>query len=77
MSEVKELIEFDKIAAGIADIQEKGNFIPDMSTKEGYQASKRFVLDETTPTRTRLDKAHKTAKEYWKIGGQNVDKKKK
>jgi len=76
MSEVKELIEFDKIAAGIAEIQEKGNFIPDMSTKEGYQASKRFVLDETTPTRTRLDKAHKTAKEYWKLGGQNVDTKK-
>jgi len=76
MSEVKELIEFDKIAAGIADIQEKGNFIPDMSTKEGYQASKRFVLDETTPTRTRLDKTHKTAKEYWKLGGQNVDTKK-
>lgn len=76
MSEVKELIEFDKIAAGISDMQEKGNFIPDMSTKEGYEASKRFVLDETTPTRTRLDKAHKTAKEYWKLGGQNVDKKK-
>ena len=76
MSEVKELVEFDKIAAGIADIQEKGNFIPDMSTKEGYNASKRFVLDETTPTRTRLAEAHKTAKEYWKIGGQNVDKKK-
>ncbi len=76
MSEVKELIEFDKIAAGIADIQAKGNFIPDMTTKEGYQASKRFVLDETTPTRTRLDKAHKEAKEYWKLGGQNVDAKK-
>tara|TARA_R110000850_G_scaffold100316_7_gene207548 strand:+ start:5018 stop:6073 length:1056 start_codon:yes stop_codon:yes gene_type:complete len=76
MSEVKELIEFDKIAAGIAGIQEKGNFIPDMSTKEGYNASKRFVLDETTPTRTRLANAHQAAKEYWKVGGQNVDKKK-
>jgi len=76
MSEVKELVEFDLISAGIAEIQEKGNFIPDMSTKEGYEASKRFVLDETTPTRTRLDKAHKTAKDYWKVGGQNVDKKK-
>ena len=76
MSEVKELIEFDKIAAGIAEIQDKGNFIPDMTTKEGYKASKRFVLDETTPTRSRLDKAHKTAKEYWKIGGKNVDAKK-
>ncbi len=76
MSEVKELVEFDLISAGIAEMQEKGNFIPDTSTKEGYEASKRFVLDETTPTRTRLDKAHKTAKNYWKIGGQNVDKKK-
>lgn len=76
MSEVKELVEFDLISAGIAEIQEKGNFIPDMTTKEGYEASKRFVLDETTPTRTRLDKAHKAAKDYWKVGGQNVDKKK-
>jgi len=76
MSEVNELVEFDKIAAGMADIQEKGNFLPDMSTKEGYEASKRFVLDITTPTRTKLDKAHKTAKQYWKVGGQNVDKKK-
>ncbi len=76
MSEIKELVEFDLIAAGIAEIQEKGNFIPDMSTKEGYLASKRFVLDETTPTRTRLDRAHKTAKEYWKLGANNVDNKK-
>lgn len=76
MSEVNELVEFYKIAAGMADIQEKGNFLPDMSTKEGYEASKRFVLDITTPTRTKLDKAHKTAKQYWKVGGQNVDKKK-
>lgn len=76
MSEVKELVEFDKIAAGIAEIQEKGNFIPDVTTKEGYEASKRFVLDVTTPTRSRLDKAHKTAKEYWKLGGKNVDAKK-
>tara|TARA_R110000851_G_scaffold97771_1_gene211580 strand:- start:33 stop:1055 length:1023 start_codon:yes stop_codon:yes gene_type:complete len=76
MSEVNELVEFDKITAGIADIQEKGNFIPDMSTKEGYEASKRFVLDITTPTRTKLDKAHKVAKAYWVSGGKNVDSKK-
>ena len=76
MSEVNELVEFDKIAAGIADIQEKGNFLPDTSTKEGYEASKRFVLDVTTPTRTKLDKAHKKAKAYWVAGGKNVDGKK-
>jgi len=76
MSEVNELVEFDKIAAGIKGMQEQGNFLPDMSTKEGYEASKRFVLDVTTPTRTKLDKAHKTAKSYWVAGGQNVDAKK-
>ena len=77
MSEVNELVEFDKIAAGIAEIQEKGNFLPDTTTKEGYEASKRFVLDITTPARTKLDKAHKTAKAYWVAGGKKVDGKKK
>lgn len=76
MSEVKELVEFDRISAGMADIQEKGNFLPDTTTKEGYEASKRFVLDVTTPTRTDLAKAHKTAKAYWISGGQSIDAKK-
>jgi hypothetical protein len=76
MNEANELVEFDKIASGIKEIQEQGNFIPDVSTKEGYEASKRFVLDVTTPTRTKLDKAHKTAKAYWVSGGKNVDAKK-
>ena len=76
MNEVKELVEFDKIAAGIAAIQEQGNFIPDVSTKEGYTASKRFVLDVTTPTRTKLADAHKVAKAYYLEGGRAVDKKK-
>jgi len=76
MSKVKELVEFDRISAGMADIQEQGNFLPDTTTKEGYEASKRFVLDVTTPTRTDLGKAHKTAKAYWITGGKNVDTKK-
>lgn len=76
VKEVKELVEFDKIAAGMAEIQEKGNFLPDTTTSEGYEASKRFVLDFTTPTRTSLDKAHKTAKAYWIAGGKNIDLKK-
>lgn len=76
MEQVKELVEFDKIAAGIAEIQEKGNFLPDVSTEDGYNASKRFVLDVTTPTRTKLAEAHKTAKAYYLEGGRAVDKKK-
>ena len=76
MNEVKELVEFDKIAAGMAEIQSQGNFLPDTTTKKGYEASKRFVLDITTPTRTSLDKAHKTAKAYWIAGGKGIDSKK-
>ena len=76
MNEAKEIAEFDKITAGIAEIQEQGNFIPDTSTKDGYEASKRFVLDVTTPTRTKLADAHKTAKAYYLEGGRAIDKKK-
>lgn len=76
MSNANELKEFDVIAAGITEIQEKGNFIPDMSTKEGYEASKRFVLDVTTPTRTKLKEAHKKGKAYWLNGGKAIDAKK-
>ena len=76
MSTVNEMVEFDKLAAGIASIQEKGNFLPNMETKEGYEASKRFVLDFTTPTRTKLDEVHKNAKAYWVKGGKSIDKKK-
>ena len=76
MAQIKELIEFDKIAAGLAEIQAEGNFIPNTETKEGYEASKRFVLDVTTPTRTKLAAAHKEAKAYWLSGGSEVDKKK-
>ena len=76
MTEQKEMIEFDKCAARVIEIQEAGNFIPDMTTKKGYEASKRFVLDHTTPARTDLASAHKAAKAYWLAGGKAVDKKK-
>lgn len=76
MNEQKELVAFDKCAARVVEIQNIGNFIPDTSTKEGYEASKRFVLDHTTPARTDLAAAHKAAKAYWLTGGSSVDSKK-
>lgn len=61
-----DLTKFDKVLSDVAEIQEKGNFIPDCSTKEGYEASKRFVLDVTTPARKMLEQAHKeTKKPFW------------
>ena len=76
MSTENSLKEFDKVMAAVMEIQDKGNFLPDTSTKEGYEASKRFVLDVTTPARTKLTEAHKKAKSHWIAGGKNVDNKK-
>lgn len=73
MSDDKALEEFDKVTSDIAKIKEKGDFVVDMETKEGYEASKRFVLDFTTPARSSLTKAHKSVKEYWVKGGKKVD----
>lgn len=76
MTEQKEMIEFDKCAARVIEIQEAGNFLPDTTTKAGYEASKRFVLDHTTPARTDLAKAHTAAKAFWISGSKSVDKRK-
>ena len=61
-----DLSGFDKVLADVAQIQESGNFLPDCESKEGYSASKRFVLDVTTPARKALEEAHKKAKKpFW------------
>jgi hypothetical protein len=69
--------KFDKVMADALKIKEQGNFVPDCSTKEGYEASKQFVTKVTTPARTALTNAHKDAKAYWLEGGRVVDAKKK
>lgn len=67
MNEQKfDLAKFDKVIADVEAVKEKGNFLPDVSTKEGYEASKRFVLDNTAPMRKSLEKAHKEIKSpFW------------
>jgi len=69
--------EFDKVLADLQTIKEQGRFIPDCSTREGYEASKNYVLKVTTPARTALSNAHKSAKAFYLEGGRNVDAKKK
>ncbi len=69
--------EFDKVLADLETIKEQGRFIPDCSTKKGYEASKNYVLKVTTPARTALNNAHKSAKAFYLEGGRNVDSKKK
>ena len=71
-----QLKAFDKVLADLAEIQNKGNFLPDCATKEGYEASKEYVLKVTTPARTALTSAHKQAKAFYLEGGRAVDAKK-
>lgn len=67
MSDQKfDLTKFDKVIADVDLVKDEGNFLPDMSSKEGYEASKRFVLDKTTPMRKALEAAHKEVKApFW------------
>lgn len=61
-----DLTKFDKVIADVDAVKEAGNFIPDMTSKDGYEASKRFVLDNTAPMRKALEKAHKDIKApFW------------
>lgn len=78
MNEQKfDLTKFDKVIADVEAVKEKGNFLPDVSTKEGYEASKRFVLDNTAPMRKALEKAHKEIKSPFWDACKFLDSKKK
>ncbi len=67
---------FDKVLADLQEIKTKGDFLPDCTTKDGYLASKDFVLKITTPARRALTDAHKGAKAFHLEGGRVVDAKK-
>ena len=45
MSELKEVQIYGEFEAGMAELKEACNFIPDVSTDEGYEKSKRVALD--------------------------------
>lgn len=72
-----DLTKFDKVMSDVKDIQEKGNFLPSCTTKEGYEASKRFVLDITTPARKALESVHKEVKKPFWDACKMLDGKKK
>ncbi len=72
-----DLAKFDKVIADVGAVKDAGNFIPDMSTKDGYEASKRFVLDNTAPMKKALEKAHKEIKAPFWDACKMLDGKKK
>ena len=63
---------YNEINAKLNEIKQAANFIPDASTKEGYEKSKRLSLD-IGKVKTKLEKVRKAEKEYFLTGGKEVD----
>lgn len=70
------LEKFDPVIEQINQIREEGNFLPDCSTKEGYEKSKRFVLDITMKARKALEARHKEVKAPFAQAVKDIDSKK-
>ena len=62
-SEAYTVAEFNLAEAAIEAIRKKSDFDPDMSTKEGYEISRRLSLD-TGKVLTSIDKACKREKQF-------------
>jgi len=68
-----DLAIFDQFETGLASMTEACNFIPDASTKDGYEHSKRIYLDNRGVLKA-IDDAHKAAKKPHLDAGRVVDK---
>jgi hypothetical protein len=73
MSNEKELVPYSEFTEQMESLRERADFLPDMSTKEGYEASKRIHLDYRK-LENGVDKERKARKKYWADGGKAVDK---
>lgn len=67
------IVEYDEIRAKLDEVKETSNFLPDVTSDEGYQKSKRVSLD-IGKLRSALDKVRKERKAYFLEGGREVDK---
>lgn len=66
------IVEYDEISAKLDEVKEAANFLPDVTTDEGYKKSKRISLD-VGKLLTALDKKRKEKKAYFLNGGREVD----
>lgn len=71
MSNLK-IVEYDEIAEQIEVVKESADFLPNVSTDEGYEKSKRVSLD-VGKLLTALEKTRKEKKAYFIQGGKEVD----
>jgi hypothetical protein len=72
MSTSISIVEYDEISSQIDTVKETANFLPDVSTDEGYQKSKRVSLD-IGKLLTALEKTRKEQKAHFIEGGRQVD----
>jgi len=66
------VVEYDEIAQQMNEVKEYANFIPNASTDEGYQKSKRVSLD-IGKLQTALEAKRKEKKAFYLEGGKLVD----
>lgn len=66
------IAEYDLVAAQIDEIKSVADFIPDASTKDGYDKSKRVSLD-VGKLMTKLEKTRVEKKAHFIQGGKEVD----
>lgn len=66
------ITEYDEFKSKIGEIKDACDFLPDVTTDEGYAKSKRVALD-VGKVLTKLEKVRKEKKAYFIDGGKQVD----
>jgi len=67
-----QIVEYDEIREKLDEVKTSCNFLPDVTTEEGYEKSKRVALD-VGKLLTALEKKRKDKKAYFLEGGKQVD----
>jgi hypothetical protein len=66
------IVEYDEIREKLDEVKEACNFLPDVSSDEGYKKSKRVALD-VGKVLTNLEAKRKIKKKFFLDGGKEVD----
>jgi hypothetical protein len=66
------IAEYDEFRSKMGEVQDMCNFIPDVSTDDGYKKSKRVALD-VGKLLSALEAKRKEKKAYFLAGGKEVD----
>jgi peptidoglycan DL-endopeptidase RipA len=72
MTNLIKIEEYKEIEDKLAEVRDAANFLPDVTTDEGYEKSKRVSLD-VGKLLTALEKKRKDKKKYFLDGGKAVD----